>query len=257
MVGWSGCGDRGAGNQLNAGSQEDEDVGRRQAGFLATYGQRLAALGFWLSVLLLYVVYSRQSAQGPVEIANRVVSLLRGSAWGPLLYILIYLVRPLFLFSAALLTVASGLLFGPVWGLLYTTIGSNGSSLVAYVIGQYFGEGLLASEEQGGRLLRYTDRLRALPFETVLTMRFLFFPYDLVSYLAGFLRIDWRPFLLATALGSIPGSIAFVLFGASIEGDLIQGTPSLNLTTLAASALLFLVSLSLSRYVRRREATQA
>lgn len=47
-------------------------------------------------------------------------------------------------------------------------------------------------------------------FETVLIMRFIFLPYDLVNYLAGILRIDLKAFILATLLGSIPGTIAFV-----------------------------------------------
>ena len=37
-----------------------------------------------------------------------------GSAWGPLAFVAVYLVRPLIFFSAAVLTVAGGFLFGPV-----------------------------------------------------------------------------------------------------------------------------------------------
>ena len=44
-------------------------------------------------------------------------------------------------------------------------------------------------------------------------MRLVYVPYDLVNYLAGFLRIGWMPFILATALGSLPDTLSFVLFG--------------------------------------------
>ncbi len=45
-------------------------------------------------------------------------------------------------------------------------------------------------------------------------------PFDPIGILAGFPRIDWRSFALASALGSSPSTLALVLSGASIETDL-------------------------------------
>jgi uncharacterized membrane protein YdjX (TVP38/TMEM64 family) len=95
--------------------------------------------------------------------------------------------------------------------------------------------------------------MRRNSFETVLIMRFIFLPYDLVNYLAGFLRIDWKAYLLATALGSIPGTVSFVLFGASFDGDFSGGLPSVDPRALAASVTIFLISIGLSRYFKSRE----
>lgn len=220
--------------------------------FFIQHGQKLGALFFWLLVLGGYFWYTWQNNLGPLEAVNQLIDLLSNSRYGPLLYLLIYALRPLILFSAALLTIAAGLLFGPIWGWIYTVLGSNTSAMVAYMIGRYFGQGLLETSESDGVVQRYTKRMRENPFETVLIMRFIFLPYDLVNYLAGFLQIDWKAFLLATALGSIPGSISFVLIGASIEGD-IQGVPSLNPWTLAISAAIFVISIVLSRYFKQRE----
>jgi uncharacterized membrane protein YdjX (TVP38/TMEM64 family) len=84
-------------------------------------------------------------------------------------------------------------------------------------------------------------------------MRFILLPYDLVNYLCGVLRIDWRAYLLATIIGSLPGTFAFVLAGASLKGDLTQGLPSLDPRVLAASVVLLLISLLISRYVKLRD----
>jgi len=86
-------------------------------------------------------------------------------------------------------------------------------------------------------------------------MRLIFLPYDFVNYLAGFLRIDLRAFLFATILGSIPGTIAFVLFGASIEGEFDGTLPEFDSRVLIASAVIFVISLGISRYMKRREQT--
>jgi uncharacterized membrane protein YdjX (TVP38/TMEM64 family) len=225
--------------------------------FLKQHGQKIAILFFWGVVVVAYFVYSTRQGLGPLEVVNQVVQVLQTSAWGPLLYILLYTLRPILLFSAALLTVAGGLLFGPIWGWLYATIGANSGAMVAYGLGRVLGKGALENSQSDSFFQKYADRMRENAFDTVLTMRFLFLPYDLVNYLAGFLRIDWRAFLLASFLGSLPGSIAFILFGASLEGSIIEGTPSLNPWTLAASVAIFIVSIVLSRVFKRRETNQA
>jgi uncharacterized membrane protein YdjX (TVP38/TMEM64 family) len=101
--------------------------------------------------------------------------------------------------------------------------------------------------------------MRNNSFETVLIMRFIFLPYDLVNYLAGILRIDWKAFILATILGSIPGTIAFVSFGASIDiKELAAGkTPEFNPWVLGFGLVILLVSLAISRYFKKRETASA
>jgi uncharacterized membrane protein YdjX (TVP38/TMEM64 family) len=66
------------------------------------------------------------------------------------------------------------------------------------------------------------------------------------------LRIKYMPFILATALGSIPGTMAFIGFGASIE-TFDGALPKLDPVTLGFSAAIFIVSIALSRLFKKRE----
>lgn len=215
--------------------------------------QKRLGLGIWVILLLAYFAYSYVNNITPLQTVQQLIALMSGSAIGPLIYLLLYLLRPLLFFSATLLTVAAGYLFGPVAGVLYTIVASNASSMVAYAIGRYFGEGVLTGERAMALVNRYADRMRRNSFEAVLTMRFIFLPYDLVSYLAGFLKIDWKGFLFATVVGSIPGTISFVLFGAGIQGNFGEKLPTLDLTTLGLGVVMFMISLGFARYFRRRE----
>ncbi len=222
--------------------------------FFKEHGQKIVVVVVWAIAIGAYLLYAQRAQLGPLEAVNQLVELLRTSAWGPLLYIIIYGLRPILLFSAALLTVAGGVLFGPIWGWLYATIGANLGAMLAYTIGRVLGKGVVDESKSGNAFEKYANRMRENAFSTVLTMRFLFLPYDLVNYMAGFLRIDWRAFLLASFLGSLPGSIAFILFGASLQGGVIEGTPTLDPWTLAASVAIFVGSLVLSRVFKKREA---
>jgi len=222
---------------------------------LRRHGQKLGALLFWLLLCGGYAWYVRQHHLTLSGAAAELAVWLTGSPMGPVLYILIYWLRPLIFFPATILTVLGGFLFGP-WGILYTVIGANGSALVAYWIGRFFGQGILAGDAASDSVVqRYAARMRENSFETVLVMRLIFLPYDLVNYAAGFLRIRWLPFLLATAVGSIPGTISFVLLGASFGtlDELLAGELKLNPLALAASAVLIVVSIAASRLLKRRE----
>lgn len=218
------------------------------------HAQKFIALAFWVALIVAYQLYARANNLTAFEVVQNLLAFLSNGVWGPVLYILLYAIRPLILFPSTLLTLAGGFVFGPVLGVLYTILASNTSSTIAYFVGRYFGQGLIADDGSDGWIQRYARRMRANSFETVLVMRFIFLPYDAVSYLAGFLRIRYLPFILATALGSIPGTIAFVGFGASIER--FDGTiPQLNPVTLGFSVAIFLLSLALSRLFKKREGT--
>lgn len=237
-------------------TQEKEPHGAAPAaGFFRRHGQKVLGLLFWAIVLGGYWFYTRSNDLTAVESARQLAGVLTASTAGPLIYIGVYVLRPLILFPATIITVLGGFLFGPLWGVLYVIIGSNSSAMVAYLVGRFFGSGLLDSEEGASLAQRYAVRIRANSFESVLLMRLIFLPYDLVNYLSGFLRIDWKAFLLGTAIGSIPGTISFVLLASSFGtlDELLNGELALNPTALTISVVLIVVSIALSRILKRKE----
>jgi uncharacterized membrane protein YdjX (TVP38/TMEM64 family) len=220
------------------------------------HAQKLVALTFWVTLIVAYQGYARANEFTPFEVVQQLLAFLNNGLWGVVAYIVFYALRPLILFPSTLLTLAGGFVFGPILGVLYTIIASNTSSTIAYFVGQFFGQGLLKDDASEGLVQRYARRMRENSFETVMVMRFIFLPYDAVSYLAGFLKIKYGPFILATALGSIPGTIAFVGFGASIE-SFDGALPQLNPVTLGFSIAIFFVSLMLARMFKKREPKSA
>jgi uncharacterized membrane protein YdjX (TVP38/TMEM64 family) len=219
-------------------------------GLLRKHWQKLVALLIWLSLGVAYFIWSRSHVSHEDDV-RQLVRFIRETPAGPLIFFALYLLRPLIFFPASLLTIASGYLFGPVLGVVYTVIASNCSSLLAYGIGRFFGQGMLS---QGGGLMRYATRMRENSFNTVLLARLIFLHYDAVSYLAGFLRINWRAFIAATAIGALPGTISFVLLGSAITGDFSVGALRFDRRSFGISAAVFVISLIVSRVLRKRDA---
>ncbi len=225
-----------------------------QKNWFQMHAQKIGALVFWILLVAAYQWYATTNQLSPLQVIQQFLGFMQNGVWGVLIYLVLYAVRPLILFPSTILTLAGGFVFGPVPGVIYTIIASNISSTIAFYVGRFFGEGLLKDDGSDGWIQRYARRMRENSFETVITMRFIFLPYDAVSYLAGFLRIRFLPFILATALGSIPGTMAFIGFGASVET--FDGVaPKLNPVTLGFSVAIFIVSIALSRIFKNREGT--
>lgn len=250
---------------LNAAEMIEENLAQPEQAtpnqsFLVRHKEKMFAGILWITVLAVFIMYVTRSGLGIIEalqnIIVQLVDLMTNSAWGPLIFLLVYAVRPIFLFSAGLLSVAGGFLFGPLWGVIYTVIASNLSAMVAYLIGRFFGGNLLEDDATAGIIQNYADRMRENSFMTVLSMRLAFIPYDIVNYIAAFLRIDWKPFLFATALGSLPGTIAFSFFGAALP-EFDGSLPEFDIRIFIAGVIIFMISLGISWLVKRQEANNA
>ena len=68
-----------------------------------------------------------------------------------------------------------------------------------------------------GHLATVDERIGANGFVTVLMIRLIpNVPFDMQNYGLGFSRVRFGPYALATLLGVIPGSFAFVYLGYSL-----------------------------------------
>jgi len=216
------------------------------------YSKIIAAVS-WALLLIGYWWYTSANGLMPMQTMQTLINFVSKSPYGFPLYVLVYMIRPIFLFPATLVTMTATYLYGPVQGIAYALVASNLSSMIAYFIGKFFGGGFLQNINEKNIVGKYAARLRADGFQTTLILRFLFLPYDLVSYFSGFLHIDLGWFMLATILGSIPGTISFGMLGASIEGDFAAQSVKLDPLSLVVSAAMFAVSIGMYRLVRKRE----
>lgn len=210
-----------------------------------------------LWITLLFTVYSYQKTFGLTagELSLKLFTAITASAWAPLLYILVYTVRPITLFPGTALTILSGLFFG-LWGILYTIIGANLSATLAYFVGRFFSKN--KSTASTSRLGRLVEAGQKNPFLSVLTMRLTFMPFDVVNYGAGLLKLPFLPYLGATILGTILGIATFVSIGASlsVEEFIENGitTDAIDSTFILLSAVIFLLSLGVSKFIQKKSA---
>jgi uncharacterized membrane protein YdjX (TVP38/TMEM64 family) len=175
--------------------------------------------GFLLSfvTVALAVVYLFGVQQfTPDTIQNWVVSF---GWWGPVVYVILYTLRPLLFFPALIFTLAGGLAFGPWWGTFYVILGASLGAYLCFGVSRLLGQQRCrALWTKSLSLQTWNENSATSGFRTILMMRVVpLFPYDLVSYGAGLSKIKFADYATATTLGMIPGAFAYNLLGYSLH----------------------------------------
>ena len=146
--------------------------------------------------------------------------------WGPVAYVVIYSIAPSLMVPGLPLTVAGGILFGPLWGSVYTIIGANIGAGIAFLIARHLGRDWVRSRVEGSRLKELDRKVGEEGWKIVAFTRLIpLFPYNALNYAFGLTRVGFLDYLFATFVFMIPGVVAYVVFSSSIL-DLFRGVLS-------------------------------
>jgi uncharacterized membrane protein YdjX (TVP38/TMEM64 family) len=168
------------------------------------------------ALLLVFLWYSRGFWEiRPHDIRDWIMPF----GWGaPVVFIILLTVRPVVLIPTTIFSIAAGLAFGPYIGLLITLAGALGGASVAYGASSLLGVRLW--KKSSPKLTVIRDKMAENGFFYILMLRLVpFLNFDLVSYLAGAAKVRFLPYIAATAIGIIPGTIGFVFFGSGLSGE--------------------------------------
>ncbi len=218
---------------------------------------KIIALVFWLTVLVTFHHYRIENNLSYQDVLWQGLDFFTTTVYGPLLYMVLYAIRPIILFPATLMTALSGALFGFWWGVLYTILGENASANLAYWIGRFFGKDLRLEDTLIGN---WVEALRKNGFGTVLLMRLFYVPFGVTNYGSGIVRVPWSKYTLATLIGIMPGLTTFVSLGASVNLEEFQmnglSFDVFDPKFLALSIVIFVASLLLSKVLHRWHANR-
>lgn len=135
-----------------------------------------------------------------------------GSA-APLVFIALYAAATVLFLPGSVITLAGGVLFGPVWGTLWSLTGATLGAALAFLIARYLGGDWIA-RRAGPRLSRLNDGVAAEGWRFIAFVRLVpLFPFNLLNYALGLTRIAFLPYVLASALFMLPGALAFTWLG--------------------------------------------
>lgn len=123
-----------------------------------------------------------------------------------------------------LLNLAAGALFGSQFGLVAAVGGTVLGAGISFGLGRIMGQDALRPLVRGRWLKAVDGQLSRHGFRSMLAVRiFPGVPFAAANYCAAVSRCGWLPFLLATAIGTVPNTAAYVIAGASASSP---GSPA-------------------------------
>jgi uncharacterized membrane protein YdjX (TVP38/TMEM64 family) len=152
---------------------------------------------------------------------NALESIASLGPWGPVAFILIYIVATVLFIPGSLLTLGSGVLFGVVGGSICVSIGSVLGATCAFLTGRYLTRDWVSQKIQGNQKFQAIDTAVASEgWKIVLLTRLSpIFPFNLLNYAFGVTQVSLRDYFFASWIGMMPGTVMYVYIG-SLAGSL-------------------------------------
>ena len=139
-----------------------------------------------------------------------------------LAFIVIYILATAFMVPASALTIGGGFLFGLAVGAPATVVGATiGACILFMAAKSSLGEALKSIA--GPFVGKMEAGFNESPLSYLFTLRLIpIFPFAVVNIAPAILGAKFRDYFISTALGIIPGTIAYTWIGAGLRGTLLD-----------------------------------
>ena len=174
------------------------------------------------------------------------VENLRGLWYGPIVFIVAFTIACVFALPASVFVLAAGLIWGWMFGGIYSMIGGIAGAMASFYLGRFIGEGMLHKFGRvGAMVMKQVDHAG---FRALLVLRSVpGIPFAVLNYGAGAAGVRVRDFFFATLIGMAPPMFVFAwcadaLFNGSMsEGDALTRLIIVCLLMMAIALLPVLV----------------
>ena len=189
----------------------------------------------------------------------------RVNEWGvlaPLMFGLLYVVATVAFIPGLLVTLMAGLAFGAWWGTVIVAISATIGACVSFLIARYFARdaisGLLNRQQWFKKFATSTEENA---FSFVLFTRLVpIFPFNGLNYACGLVPIGFKSYAIASFIGMLPGTFAYVYLGATgckvidavQTGELTFGSLPEHVRNSLLTAIVLLGTLSLLPLVLKK-----
>ena len=182
-----------------------------------TLSLRSPALARWTSLIVIGVASIVMIRSLPFEQAIDRLQTTVGDLGplGPIVFGLAYVVAALLFVPGSALTLASGALFGPLWGTVTVSVSSTTAAALAFLIARYLARDKVATQAAKFPKFAAIDEAIGQGGPKIVAMLRLSpaVPFSLGNYLYGLTSIRFWPYLLASWIFMLPGTFMYVYLG--------------------------------------------
>ena len=215
----------------------------------------------WIGLVAVVVAAAIAARTLPVAVWLQAFQgwVARRGALGGVLYGAVYTVAALLFVPGSVLTIGAGLLFGLLWGTVIVSVASTATAAGAFLIARHLARGRVeAMARRHPRFGAIDAAVREQGWRIVALLRLSpLVPFNLSNYLYGLTPVAFGPYVLASWIAMLPGTLLYVYLGAAgkaaAEAGAGRGRSPLEWTLLAAGLVATVaVTVMVTRAARRR-----
>lgn len=187
------------------------------------YGKVILILIF----ILLIFIFFKSDIGNYIGDREKITQLIDSMGkYGPLVYILIYILVTLTGVSALPLTIVGGLVFGAFFGIIYTAIGAGIGLSLAFLIARYIARDYIKDKFSGKEVyIKIDEGVKKQGWFILAVTRLIpIFPFGIQNYIYGLTSMGFFKYSILSTIFILPGTSVYVLLaGAIASGDLKKG----------------------------------
>lgn len=181
----------------------------------------------WIALGLLLVALSSATAFLPVKEWVKAFSdwVQKLGAAGVVVFIAVYAIATVLFLPGWIFTVAAGLVFGVIGGTAVALSGAIIGCSLAFLCGRYLVRKRVESATKGNKKFRAIDEAIGKQGWKIIGLLRLspLIPFNLSNYFYGVTAVKFLPYLLASAVGMLPGTLLYAYLGGAGKAGLGGG----------------------------------
>jgi uncharacterized membrane protein YdjX (TVP38/TMEM64 family) len=172
----------------------------------------------------------------------------------PLLFFVVHALVTVAPVPRTVLTVSAGVLFGPALGIVLAASATTVSAALAILLVRALDRDRVAAHLTHPAVRSIDERLERRGWLAVGSLRLIAFaPFSVINYCCGLSSIRFWPYMIATIIGILPGTIGTVILGDALTGNTHPGMLVVSGILIAIGIIGLVVD---ARWSRTHELTQ-
>jgi uncharacterized membrane protein YdjX (TVP38/TMEM64 family) len=177
--------------------------------------QRVAAVAALAVLAVVAVVMARR-----LDVPALRDTVDGAGAWAPLAFVGLQVLLTVPPFPRSLFTLAAGLLFGSGTGSVLAVVATTLAAVAAFGLIRVTGRGVVERYAERTPIVWTRRRLdRSGPLAVVSLRLIPVLPFPVINYAGGLSGVGLLPFAVGTLFGILPGTIALVVLGDAVTGQ--------------------------------------
>ena len=213
--------------------------------------KRIVKLFILMFIAFLFFLFFKYDGVKYIKDKEQLKTLIESfGILAPLSYILLYCIVTVTTISTLPLSLAGGVLFGPVYGIIYTMIGASLGMMSSFLIARYIAKDFIERKFSNLQIFKKINEgvKKDGPFILAVTRLLPIFPFGIQNYLYGLTSINFFKYTVFSIIFILPGTSVFVLLAGAISAGNTKDAAKISLI----ASLIFLALTIITRVIQNK-----